>query len=92
MKAAKPLQVMDRPAEIWIKLLFAVTTIAVVLIGYMGNRLIEGQDRTTEAVSKINGSLQTFKSRISRNEKEIEEIKVKVDGNTQEIYKLKGVR
>lgn len=84
------LPVSDRPAEVWIKLLFFITAIAVAMVGYIGDRLIKGQDRTTEAVSKINGSLSTFDHRISENAKDIEETNVKVDGNTQEINKLKG--
>ena len=73
---SKPLSVSDRPAEVWIKLLVFVTTIALGLVSYIGHRLIEGQDRTTEAVGKINGNVQTVKSRVSRNERDIQELKV----------------
>ena len=80
-KDSHAIPVSDRPAEIWIKLLVFVTSVAVALITYMGNRgivgqdmLIEGQNRKTEAVGKINGNLQTINSRVSRNEKDIQEL------------------
>jgi len=80
-KVSKVSQVQDKPAEVWIKLLFTITAIAVALVAYMGDRfinnqdkLIQGQNRTTEEVGKINGNLQTYESRISRNEKDIDEL------------------
>ena len=70
----KALQVSDRPAEIWIKLLFFITAIAVALTAYMGDRVIQSVDRTTEEVSKINVSISSFDDRISRNERDIREL------------------
>jgi len=73
-KESIAIPVSDRPAETWIKLLVAVAMIAVGLTGYIGDRLIDGQDRTTKEVSKINGFLQTHESRITRNERDIKEL------------------
>lgn len=93
------IEVKDRPTEIWIKLLFAITAIAVGLIAYMGDRfivnqdkLIEGQNRTTEEVGKINGNLQTYGSRISRTESDVKEIRSVVSDHSERIYKLEGIR
>ena len=92
-------EVRDRPTEIWIKLLFAITAIAVGLIAYMGDRfivnqdkLIEGQNRTTEEVGKINGNLQTYGSRISRTESDVKEIRSVVFDHSERIIKLEGIR
>jgi len=96
-KAKEISQVQDKPTEVWIKLLFAMTSFAVILLGYMGDRfivnqdkLIQGQNRTTEEVGKINGNLQTYGSRISRNEEDIKETHIILDGHSQRIYKLEG--
>ncbi|MCK4822900.1 hypothetical protein KA005_44470 [bacterium] len=67
-------EVRDRPTEIWIKLLVAVTVILVGLIGYMGDRVIVGQDKQLEEMGKINGNLKAYETRISRNEKDIQEL------------------
>ena len=92
-------QVQDKPTEVWIKLLFFITAIAVALIAYMGDRfivnqdkLIEGQNRTTEEVGKINGNLQTYGSRISRTESDVKEIRSTVSDNSKRIYKLEGFK
>ena len=92
-------QVQDKPTEVWIKLLFAITAIAVALIAYMGDRfitnqdeLIKGQNRTTEEVGKINGNLQTYGSRISRTESDVKEIRSVVSDHSQRIYKLEGIK
>ena len=92
-------QVQDKPTEVWIKLLFFITAIAVGLIAYMGNRfivnqdeLIKGQNRTTEEVGKINGNLQTYGSRITRNEIDIQELHSISDTNSERIYKLEGIK
>ena len=75
-------QVQDKPTEVWIKLLFGITSFAVLLLGYMGDRfignqdkLIEGQNRTTEEVGKINGSLRVYETRVSRIEQDVDELK-----------------
>ncbi len=85
-------QVQDKPTEVWIKLLFGITSFAVLLLGYMGDRfignqdkLIEGQNRTTDEVGKINGNLQAYKSRITRNERDI-------SSNSDRIFILEGVK
>ena len=67
-------EVRDRPTEIWIKLLVAVTVVLVGLIGYMGDRVIVGQDKQLEEMGKINGNLKAYETRISRNEKDIQEL------------------
>ena len=67
-------QVQDKPAEIWIKLLFFITAIAVGLVAYVGDRVIAGQDRMNAELSKMSSFLQTHESRISRNEKDIREL------------------
>ena len=98
-KADQVSQVQDKPTEVWIKLLFFITAIAVALIAYMGDRfivnqdkLIEGQNRTTEEVGKINGNLQTYGSRISRTESDVKEIRSVVSDHSQRIYKLEGIK
>lgn len=85
-------EVRDRPAEVWIKLLFTVTLILVGLIGYMGDRVIVGQDKQLEEMSKINANIESYGTRISRNETDIQEINVRVLGNSERIYKLEGVK
>ena len=70
----KAIEVSDRPTEIWIKLLSFITTIAVGLVGVIGSMIITGQTKMTEEVSKINGNLQAYDSRISRNERDIYEL------------------
>ena len=85
-------EVRDRPAEIWIKVLSLVAIVTLPLIGVIGNSLIDGQNRMTEEISKMNAYLQTHESRISRNESDINEINVKVLGNSEMIYKLKGAK
>ena len=94
-KADEVSQVQDKPTEVWIKLLFAMTSFAVILLGYMGDRfinnqdeLIKGQNRTTEEVGKINGNLQTYGSRISRTESDVKEIRSTVSDHSKRIYKL----
>ena len=67
-------EVRDRPAETSVRLLVGVTTLAVALIAYFGDRFIHGQDELIREVSKINVSLSTFDSRISRNEADIKDI------------------
>ena len=69
-------EVRDRPAEIWIKMLVGVTMVLVAMIGYMGDRVITGQDRQIEEMSKINASLEVYEARISRNEQDIKELEV----------------
>ena len=85
-------EVRDRPAELWIKVLSLVAVITLPLIGVIGKSLIDGQNRMTEEISKMNAFLQTHESRISRNEDDIKEINVKVNGNSERIYKLKGAK
>jgi len=72
----KPLSVADKPAEIWIKMLVFVTTIALALVAYMGNRIIEGQDELIQSVGTLNGNMQTMDSRVSRNEEDIRALQV----------------
>ena len=91
-KADQISQVQDKPTEVWIKLLFGITSFAVLLLGYMGDRfignqdkLIDGQNRTTDEVGKINGNLQAYKSRITRNERDI-------SSNSDRIFILEGVK
>jgi len=67
-------EVRDRPTEIWIKLLFAITAIAVTLVGYMGDRIITGQDKQLKEMSEINGNLRSYETRITRNEKDIQQL------------------
>ena len=85
-------EVRDRPTEIWIKVLSLVAIITLPLIGAIGNSLIQGQERTNKELSKMNAFLQTHESRISRNESDINEINVKVSGNSERIYKLEGAK
>jgi len=85
-------QVQDKPAEVWIKLLFFITAIAVALIAYMGDRFIVNQDKLIEETSKINGNLQVYGSRISRIEVDVKEVRGVVSNNSQRIYKLEGIR
>ena len=85
-------EVRDRPAEIWIKVLSLVAIVTLPLIGVIGSSLIQGQERMNEELSEMNAYLQTHESRISRNEVDIREINVKVSGNSERIYKLKGVK
>lgn len=88
----KAMPVSDRPAELWIKLLFFITAIAVALTAYIGNRVIDGQDRMTEEVSKMNGSLRVYGSRLSGLELRVKDINDTVIGNTDRIYKLEGAK
>ena len=67
-------EVRDRPAEIWIKLLVAVTMVLVGLIVYMGDKVITGQENQLKEMSKINASLTVYETRISRNEEDIKEL------------------
>ena len=85
-------EVRDRPTEIWIKVLSLVAIVTLPLIGVIGNSLIQGQERMNEELSEMNAYLQTHESRISRNEVDIKEINVKVNGNSERIYKLKGAK
>lgn len=85
-------EVRDRPAETWIKVLSLVALVTLPLISVIGNSLINGQAKTIEEISKLNAFLQTHESRISRNENDIKEINVKVSGNSEMIYKIKGVK
>ena len=92
-------EVRDRPTEVWIKMLFAVTAIAVALVAYMGDRfivnqdkLIDGQNRTTEEVGKINGNLQAYESRISRNEQDVKEVRDVTTNHEGRIIKLEGAK
>ena len=85
-------EVRDRPTEIWIKLLFGITAIAVALIAYMGDRFIVNQDKLIEETSKINGNLQVYGSRISRIEVDVKEVRGVVSNNSERIYKLEGIR
>ena len=85
-------QVQDKPAEVWIKLLFAITTFAVLLLGYMGDRFIVNQDKLIEETSKINGNLKVYGSRISRIEVDVKEVRGAVSSNSERIFKLEGIR
>lgn len=85
-------EVRDRPTEIWIKLLVVVTLTLVALIAYMGDRVIIGQDRQLQEMSKINGNLKSYGTRISRNESDINEMNVKVLGNSERISTLEGAK
>lgn len=85
-------EVRDRPAEIWIKVLSLVAIITLPLIGVIGSSLIRGQEKMTDEISKMNAYLRTHEIRISRNEKDIEEVRTLSSGNSDRIYKLEGER
>ena len=67
-------EVRDRPTETYIKLLFWITAIAVALLAYMGDRFITNQDKQIDEMSDINANLKAYETRISRNEKDIQEL------------------
>jgi len=67
-------EVRDVPAEVWIKVLSFITLTAVGLVGYIGDRVIDGQDSMNNELKSMNGFLQTHETRISRNEKDISEL------------------
>jgi len=85
-------EVRDRPAELWIKVLSLVAIFTLPLIGVIGNSLIDGQNRMSEELSKLNAFLQTHESRISRNERDIEEVRIISNSNSSRLYKIEGRR
>ena len=78
-------EVRDRSADLWIKMLFFITAIAVGLVAYMGDRFIGGQDKMNTELKSMNGFLQTHESRISRNEDDI-------SANSDRIFILEGFK
>jgi len=83
-------EVRDRPTEIWVKLLGIIAVFTFPLIGTIGTLLIQGQLKTNEELSEMNGYLQTHESRISRNEKDIRHVWSVSAENLERIYKLEG--
>ena len=90
-------QVQDKPAEIWIKLLFTITAIAVALVAYMGNRVIKGQDimaagqvEMTKEISKLNSYFRVIDGRVSRAETDIKEVRALSTNNSKRLYILEG--
>ncbi len=90
-------QVQDKPAEVWIKLLSFITGIAVLLVAYMGDRVIKGQDKMaagqvemTKEISKLNSYFKVIDGRVSRNETDIKEVRSLSTNNLKRIYKLEG--
>lgn len=67
-------EVIDRPAITAARLLVAITAVAVAMVAYMGDRVIVGQDKQLEEMSKINGNLKAYEARISRNEQDIQDL------------------
>ena len=85
-------EVRDRPAELWIKVLSLVAIFTLPLISVIGSSLIDGQNRMSEELSKLNAFLQTHESRISRNERDIEEVRIISNSNSSRLYKMEGRR
>ena len=92
-------EVTDKVADRWIKIIGLVALFTFPLIGTIGKLILNNMDEisarqvlTIDQLGKINGFLGTHESKISRNTQDIQDINVKVDGNTAEINKLKGIR
>lgn len=92
-------KVNDRLVEISV----GVIVILVAIIGYLVVDKLEtmtlvmieqneNQKETSREVSKINGFIQTFTSELSTLKENVRVITIKVDGNVEEIYKLKGAK
>ncbi len=77
-------------SETWIKLFVAVAIILIGLIGYIGDRVIVGQDKQLKEMSDMNGNQQAFREKISRNKDDIRDVNVKVSGIDERVYKLEG--
>jgi peptidoglycan hydrolase CwlO-like protein len=92
-------EVRDRPAELWIKFLGFVAIVTVPLISVIGYMVIDelkeqnqNQKEMSRELSNINGHIKTFVSEIAALKNDVENISIRVDGNTREIYKLKGAK
>lgn len=85
-------EVRDIPAEVWIKVLSGLAVVTLSLMALIGSMVIDKLDWIGETLFEVVGSVQKHNSEISRNTKDITEINIKVEGNTQEIYKLKGLK
>jgi len=83
-------EVRDRPTEIWVKLLGIIAVFTFPLIGTIGTLLIQGQLKTNEELSKMNGYLQTHESRISRNEQDIKDWSNIASDNSARLYRIEG--
>lgn len=86
------MNVEDKSAELWIKVLSLVAVVTLPLIGVIGSSLIDGQKKMTEELSSLNAYLQTHEVRISRNEKEIEYVKQISSKNSSRLYNLEGAK
>ncbi len=82
--STKAIEVRDRSADTWIKVLGLVAVITLPLVGAIGGSLIRGQERTNEQLANLNGYFKTHESRISRNELDI-------SSNSKKIYTLEGL-
>jgi hypothetical protein len=67
MKEQEISQVQDKPAEIWIKLLVIVTSIAVGMVGYGGDKVIEELKEIRKEVNAGNIKFENHEGRISSN-------------------------
>lgn len=96
-------EVIDRPAITAARLLVGITTIAVCLVAYMGDRVIKNQDTQLREISNINGSLKVYEVSINRNTKDISELdkkftlkdketNLKVNGINQRLYNVERKR
>jgi Na+-translocating ferredoxin:NAD+ oxidoreductase RnfG subunit len=97
MKKNEISEVRDRTADLWIKLLFFITTIAVGLVAYVGDRVIKGQDKMAEGqvemikeVVKLRFHFKSIDGRVSRVENSDKEQNVRINDNFKEINILKG--
>ena len=92
-------EVKDKTTDRWTTIIGLVALVTLPLVGVIGGRILNSMDkivdtqlRTLESVSEINGHLKAYDSRISRTEKDVEEIHVIVDDHSQRIYKLEGLK
>ena len=91
--------VKDRSGDKWIKIIGLVALLTFPLIGTIGKlilddmgKIAERQAATINTLNRINVSIGTYGGRISRAEKDISEINIKVDGISERVYKLEGAK
>lgn len=84
----KPMKVTDRPTEVGVTINNILTFLVLSVMGWVGYNI----NTMRVDIATMSGYLQTHESRISRTESDVKEIHIKVDGNTREIYKLKGAK
>lgn len=91
--------VKDRSGDRWIRIIGLVALFTFPLVGTIGKLILNKMDEmskiqttTIKTLNHISVSIGTYGDRITRSEKDITEINVKVDGISKIVYKLEGAK